>query len=60
LITNDIDPVTLSSENIDIPVGHYRTLDLTGSPFYIKAKTAMIYRSGNEIKQVILIENPGN
>jgi SAM-dependent methyltransferase len=59
LITNDVDPVTLTSDNCDISAGYYRPIDLTVAPFCVKAKKILTYRSGDEIKQVLLIENSG-
>ena len=57
LITNDVHPVSLSSDNLDIRPGYYRTLDLTEAPFKIRGKKVLTYRSGIEIKQTLLIEN---
>ncbi len=57
IITNDVDETSLSSQNIDIPRSHYRTLDLTKAPFKLKGVKVLCYRSGVEIKQVLLIEN---
>lgn len=57
LITNDVDPLTLTCENKDIPRGHYRVLDLTKTPFKLKGSKVLTYRSGLEMKQVLLIEN---
>jgi len=59
LITNDVDPLTLTSDNCDIPAGHYRPIDLTEAPFCLKARKILTYRSGDEIKQVLLIDNSG-
>lgn len=55
LLTNDVDPRTLSSKNEDIPAGHYRVLDLTAAPFNLKAEKVFRYRSANEVKQILLI-----
>ena len=53
LITNDVDPRTLTSTNWDIPRGHYRYIDLTVSPFYIPGTKVLTYCPGYEIKQVL-------
>ncbi len=57
LILNDVDPVTLTTTNIDIPRGHYRPLDLTQAPFSLKGRKVLSYASGMETKQLLLIEN---
>jgi len=57
IIVNDVDPVTLTCENIDIPRGHYRTLDVTKPPFGLTGRKVLTYASANETKQVLLIQN---
>ena len=57
LILNDVDPVTLTNVNSDIPRGHYRPLDLTQPPFSLKGRKVLSYASGIETKQLLLIEN---
>lgn len=57
LITNDVDNSTLTSGNLDIPVGAYRSLDLTKPPFNLKGTKVLTYLSGSEMKQVLLINN---
>lgn len=57
LITNDVDPYSLSSHNDPIQQGEYRTLDLTKAPFNLKGIKVLTYRSDTNIKQVLLITN---
>ena len=57
IIVNDVDPVTLTCENKDIPRGHYRLLDLTKPPFSLSGRKVLSYVSAKETKQVLLIEN---
>lgn len=57
IIVNDIEKDTKTSENRDIPAGHYRTLDITKNPFNVKAKRMLSYETKIELKQVWLIEN---
>ena len=56
LITNDVDPVTLTCNNEDTTVGGYHGVDLTKPPFNINGKKVMNYRSEFVMKQVLLIE----
>ena len=56
LITNDVDPMTLTANNEDIEVGGYRNVDLTQPPFNIKGLKVLNYRSQYVVKQVLLIE----
>jgi hypothetical protein len=60
LITNDVDPDTLSSYNQDIETGGYRTLDLRAYPFLVEAQSVLTYQSKTEVKQVLLIVNHKN
>jgi hypothetical protein len=57
LITNGIDPVTLSSDNHDIARGDYRPIDLSKPPFNIPCKRMIIYPVGGFMIQTVLIEN---
>jgi SAM-dependent methyltransferase len=57
IIVNDVDPVKLTCENLDIPRGHYRCLDLTKPPFSISGRKMLTYASGEETKQLLLIKN---
>lgn len=60
LITNDISPDTLTSDNPEIlHRGSYRTLDLTKSPFNLKGAKILTYKSCNTVKQVLFIDNSG-
>jgi SAM-dependent methyltransferase len=63
LITNDVNPSTLSSDNRDIENGDYRHLDLTKAPFFINGIPVLTYQvpyGFYEVKQVLLIINPEN
>jgi SAM-dependent methyltransferase len=63
LITNDVDPDTLSSNNHSIQKGACRTLDLTRPPFSMQGAKVLTYSTAHEknphptIKQVFLICN---
>lgn len=57
LITNDVD-LTLSSDNRQISMGDYRTIDLTKPPFNIPGTKIVTYPAGNFIKQILYIRNP--
>lgn len=57
LITNDVDPATLSSTNPDIERGSFRPLDLTKPPFSINGIKSLVYKSDGIPKQVLLIKN---
>lgn len=54
LITNDVDPVSLTSLNLQI-TGDYRNIDLTAPPFNLKGVKLLTYRSGYVVKQVLWI-----
>lgn len=56
LITNGVDPSTLSSSNPAIERGGYRPLDITQPPYNITAKKVLNYPAGGFINQVLLIE----
>ena len=45
LITNDVDPVSLTSNNPNIPSGSYRPIDLTKPPFNLSGKKILTYIS---------------
>lgn len=55
LITNDVDPVTLSSNNPQIKAGEHRNLDLSQPPFSIKGKKVLDYWCVITHKVVFLI-----
>lgn len=57
LITNDINPSTGTSDNLDVETGTYRQLDITQPPFNIKAEKVLTYKAGNATKQVVLIRS---
>lgn len=57
LITNDVHPHTLTSDNPDIPNGSYRHLDLTAPPFNVNGLKVLNYEAGCNTKQVLLITN---
>ena len=57
LITNDVNPDTLSSDNAD-RVGDYHQLDLTKPPFNFKGKVLLNYPSGYVVKSVLHIVRP--
>lgn len=55
LITNDVNPRTLTSHNEDILNGSYRRLDLTCAPFNVAGRKVLTYRGGDSVKQVLFI-----
>jgi SAM-dependent methyltransferase len=57
LITNDVDPHTLSSDNHEIIRGSSRTIDLTKPPFNIKGEKVLTYYTPVGVKQILLIQN---
>jgi len=58
LITNEVEPKTLSGDNRDTIIGGAHKLDLTKPPFNVKATTVLTYYIGNSsVHQVILIDN---
>ena len=57
LITNDIDPQNLTSNNCNVDVGGYRSIDLTKPPFNLIGKKVFTFTSGMVKKQVLFIEN---
>ncbi len=57
LITNDIDPVTMTAPNIQINRGSYRVIDLTQPPFSLEGYKILTYQADNCLKQVLLISN---
>lgn len=56
IIVNDVDPITLTCSNINIPRGHYRPLDLTKPPFSLLGRKVLSYASGLETKLVLQIQ----
>lgn len=57
ILVNDVDPVTLTSDNEDIVRGSLRCLDLTKPPFNLRGEKIFHYVSKWNTKQVVLIEN---
>jgi SAM-dependent methyltransferase len=57
IVVNDVDPIKLTCENVDIPRGHYRCLDLTQPPFSLCGRKVLTYASGDETKQILVIRN---
>lgn len=57
LITNDVDPISLTSTNPDIERGDCRYLDLTKPPFNLNGIKILTYEAGGAIKSVLLIQN---
>lgn len=57
IITNEVYPDTLSSDNKDIAIGGGHKIDLTKSPFNIKGIKVFNYRIKNAMHQVFLIDN---
>ena len=57
ILVNDVDPIKLTCENSDIPRGYYRHLDLTKPPFSLLGRKVLTYVSGDETKQLLLINN---
>lgn len=57
LITNDIDPNTLTGTNFDIKAGAWRTLDLNKPPFNCYGTKALTYQADRATKQILHINN---
>lgn len=57
LITNEVDPKTLSSKNSDILIGRVHRVDLSCPPFNIEGKKVLNYTIGRGVHQVFLIDN---
>lgn len=60
LITNDVDPITLTSDNPQIKPGEYRLLDLSQPPFSIDGIKVLDYWAEVSHKLVFLITNENN
>jgi SAM-dependent methyltransferase len=52
IVVNDVDPATLTCENVDIPRGHCRSLDLTKPPFSVVGEKALTYIAPSEVREV--------
>ncbi len=57
IITNEVYPKTLSSDNSNIPIGGSRKIDLTHPPFNLSGQTVLNFRIGKAVHQVFLINN---
>lgn len=58
LITNDVNPRTLTSDNPDIKSGRpSRSIDLTKPPFNIEGLKILTYFNGYKTKQILYIQN---
>jgi hypothetical protein len=58
LITNDVNPLTLTSKNHPLPFrGGYRSFDLTQPPFEIAGSKVLTYKSDIWTKQILHIQN---
>lgn len=58
LLTDSVDPHTLSADNRDIPAGHFRPIDLTLPPFNLNAVKVLSYYDGTHMHQVLHIVRP--
>ena len=57
LITDYVDPNTLSSNNQDILSGGYHPIDLTKPPFRVKGKKVLLFQANFAPKQTIYIQH---
>lgn len=57
LITNEVDPKTLSSSNPNTQIGGGQKIDLSKPPFNIIGKKVLNYKIGVTVHQVFLIDN---
>jgi glycosyltransferase involved in cell wall biosynthesis len=57
LIVNDVDPMSLTGNNWDVPLGGLRCLDLTKSPFNLPGQKVLTFTSGGVTKQVLYLKN---
>jgi SAM-dependent methyltransferase len=55
LLTNSVDPKTLSAPNADIAAGGYRTLDPTAPPFHLEGVKLMTYWDGFHMQQIVYV-----
>ena len=60
IITNEVDPKTLSSNNSDITVGKTHSIDLNKPPFSLVGYKALTYYIHHVPHQVFVIDNSGN
>jgi len=57
LITNEVNPKTLSSNNDDIAIGGGHKIDLSKAPFNIPGSSVLHFRIGTSVHQVFLVCN---
>lgn len=57
LILNEVDSISLTSDNLDVKNGSFHTVDLSKPPFNLSGRKLLTYCFENEIKQVFLIKN---
>jgi SAM-dependent methyltransferase len=57
LMTNEVYPHSLTSDNPDIEVGGGHKIDLRKAPFFVKGTPVMHFRINNAVHQVFLIDN---
>ena len=57
LITNDVNPGTLTCDNGDIVHGDYWLLDLTKPPFNFQGVKVLTYQCRGGMKQVLYIQH---
>lgn len=57
LITNDVHPIHLTSHNHDINRGGYHFVDLANEPFKLPTETLLIFKSLDNMKKVLHLEN---
>jgi len=57
LFTNDVDPLTRTSNNGDIESGAWRTIDLTKPPFNLNGNEVLSYDAHGNKKVVLLVRN---
>lgn len=60
LITNEVYPSSLSSDNPDIPVGSGRKVDLSQPPFNVKGSKILTFFIEDTAHQVFFINNSGD
>jgi 2-polyprenyl-3-methyl-5-hydroxy-6-metoxy-1,4-benzoquinol methylase len=60
LITNEVNPGTLSSHNDDTSIGGGHKVDLSRPPFNLTGAKVLNYQVGRSAHQVFLIDNTGN
>lgn len=56
LLTDGVNPRSLSSDNPDIPIGAFRYLDPTQPPFSLEGRKALTWWDGLHMQQVVHLE----